>query len=134
MAPGDQSRIRGLMQVAYTVSNLDRSVRFFRDTLGIPFLFSAPPGLAFLDLDGVRLMLSEAKREAGSVAEQNSTLYLRCPSIESSCAALSSRGVEIADEPHVVARVGESEVWIAFIRDPDGTLVGLMEEVPASAP
>ncbi|HEX4213558.1 MAG TPA: VOC family protein [Candidatus Dormibacteraeota bacterium] len=117
--------VTGLHQVAQHADDLDRAVAFYRDVVGLRHIATfEPPGLAFLDLSGVRLLL-----ERGA---QPSTLYLRVADVEAACAALRERGVEIEHEPHVIhqdqegvfATPGEEEVQ-AFFRDSEGNLVGL---------
>ncbi len=115
-----------LAQIAHAVSDLSRAVAFHRDVLGLRLLFEAPPGLAFFDLGGVRLMLSAAGAAGTPVAA--STLYYRVPDVAAAHAALVARGVAFERGPELVARMPDHDLWMAFLRDPDGHLVGLMEE------
>jgi methylmalonyl-CoA/ethylmalonyl-CoA epimerase len=117
-------------QVAMTVQDLDGAVAFYRDALGLPLLFTAPPGLAFLDCAGLRLMLT--RPEDGAPVAGNSVLYFSVPDIRATHAALSARGVAFVDEPHLIARLPDREVWMCFLRDPEGNLLGLMSEVPTT--
>lgn len=117
--------IQSLAQLAFTVSDLKRSVAFYRDTLGLRFLFEAPPALAFFDCDGVRLMLSA---QPGEEAESHPIVYYKVPDIHAAVAALRQAKAEIRSEPHVVTRLGGLELWLAFTEDPDGHPVGLMSE------
>lgn len=113
-------------QIAVPVTDLERAIEFYRDTLGMRFLFQAPPGLAFFDLSGVRLMLdAPASEQAGS----GSLIYYKVGDLEAAFAALSERGVVFEAEPHLVARLPDHELWMAFLRDPDGNLLALMSEV-----
>ena len=120
-APG----IRGIAQLAYSVSDLPRAVAFYRDTLGLTFLFEAPPALAFFDCGGVRLMLSA---QPGEEAASHPIVYFGVDDIHAATAALRAAGAGIRSEPHVVARLGAKDLWIAFTADPDGHPVGLMSE------
>lgn len=113
-------------QIAVPVTDLERAVEFYRDTLGMRFLFEAPPGLAFFDLSGVRLMLEGPAEEGAGKA---SVVYYRVEDIEASFDTLSGRGVRFEAEPHLVARLPDHELWMAFFRDPDGNLLALMSEV-----
>lgn len=117
------SRIR---QIAITVGNVDLALGFYRDVLGLPFLFRAGPELAFLDAGGVRLMLS-TPQGAGAVGA-NSILYFSVTDIEGTHAALVERGATSERAPALAARMPDHELWTGFLRDPDGNLVGLMEE------
>lgn len=123
--------ITGLGQVALTVSDVARSSAFYRDAVGLRFLFAAGPSLAFLDLGNVRLMLSgpEGEFTPGS----STVLYLRTADIMASRDALRGRGVTFIDEPHLVAPMPDHDLWMCFFRDPDGHTLALMCERPKGA-
>lgn len=113
-------------QIAVPVTDVERATAFYRDTLGMRFLFAAPPGLAFFDLSDVRLMLDgPASAQAGN----SSVLYYQVADLPSAFATLSERGVRFEREPHLVAKLPDHELWMAFLRDPDGNLLALMSEV-----
>ena len=113
-------------QIAITVADVPRSVEFYRDALGLPLLFQAPPGLAFFDCGGIRLMLSRPEGEfrPGS----SSVVYFRVTDIEGTARAMKSREVPFVDEPHLIAKMPDHELWMCFFRDPDGHTLALMEE------
>jgi predicted enzyme related to lactoylglutathione lyase len=113
-------------QIAITVSDVDRSIRFYRDVLGLRFLFSAGPGLAFLSAGSIRIMLTSPEGEERDPG--NSVLYFKTDQLEEAYQAVVSRGAVGEDVPHKIADMPDHELWMAFIRDPDGNLVGLMEE------
>jgi catechol 2,3-dioxygenase-like lactoylglutathione lyase family enzyme len=117
-------------QIAMTVSDLPRAVAFYRDTLGMKFLFEAPPAMAFFDCGGVRLMMSLPETE-GSVAGQQfgSIVYYSVPDIQQAAAVLASRGVVFEHAPHVVARLPHADLWMGFFRDPDNHVLAIMSEV-----
>jgi methylmalonyl-CoA/ethylmalonyl-CoA epimerase len=118
--------IDNLGQIALTVRDVQRSVAFYRDTLGLRFLFAPGPTLAFLTIGDVRLMLSAPE---GELAPGSSTvLYLRVADIDAEHALLTSRGVTFIDAPHLVARMPDHELWMCFFRDPDEHLLALMCE------
>lgn len=114
-----------LGQIALTVTDIDRATAFYRDTLGMPFLF-AFPGLAFFTLGDVRLMLSLP--EGSDPRTMASPLYFRVRDIAAVHQTLTDRGVAFRDEPHVVHRDATMELWMTFFDDPDGNLLALMEE------
>lgn len=116
-------------QIAITVKDVERSTAFYRDTLGMRFLF-AFPGLAFFDCDGVRLMLS--KPEKKEFDHPSSVLYFRVADINSAYQTLKSRNVDFIDEPHLIARMTDHDLWMAFFRDPDDNTFAIMAEVPKS--
>lgn len=113
-------------QIAIPVTDVERATAFYRDVLGMRFLFSAPPGLAFFDCGGVRLMLDGP---AAAQAGRASIVYYRVPDLDEACAALHARGVALEAEPHLIAKLPDHELWMAFLRDPDQNLLALMSEV-----
>jgi methylmalonyl-CoA/ethylmalonyl-CoA epimerase len=116
--------LSSLGQIAVTVEDVERATRFYRDVLGLPFLFDAPPGLAFFDLDGIRLMLTVPEgTEAGS-----SVLYFRVADLELSYDRLRDRGVTFVGEPHVVHKTDNYELSMAAFKDSEGNLMALMRE------
>ena len=114
-------------QIAIVVSDVGKLLPFYRDVLGLKFLFSAGPNLAFLMAGSVRLMLTTP--EGGGAPGHNSVLYFRVSDLAASHKAVLSRGAKNESEPHLVAKLPDHELWLAFVRDPDGNLVGLMSEV-----
>jgi catechol 2,3-dioxygenase-like lactoylglutathione lyase family enzyme len=113
-------------QIHVSVSDIDRSVAFYRDVLGARFLFQVPQqAMAFFDLGGVRLYLG--KPESPDF-RSSPILYFTVDDVDEAHRELRRRGVEFLDEPHVVNRTESSELWMAFFRDPDGTNLALMED------
>lgn len=115
-----------IRQIALTVHDLDRAVAFYRDTLGMRFLFRAPPGLAFFDCNGIRLMLS--KPEAPGFDHPASVLYYGVDDIAAARDALVARGVTFESEPHVVHRTDGYELRIGSFRDSENNLLAIMGE------
>jgi predicted enzyme related to lactoylglutathione lyase len=115
-----------IRQIAVTVSDVGKALEFYRDALELPFLFAPSPNLAFLRAGEVRLMLS-TPQGAGQVGA-NSILYFSVNDIDAAYGTLLGRGVTPEREPQVVATMPDHVLWLAFVRDPDGNLVGLMEE------
>lgn len=113
-------------QIAVPVTDIERAIAFYRDVLGMRFLFQAPPDLAFCDLNGVRLMLDGP---AKALAGNSSVIYYKVPDLESAYKTLSNRGVQFETEPHLIATMPDHELWMAFFRDPDKNLIALMSEV-----
>lgn len=121
--------IRRVGQIAVRITELDRAVTFYRDVLGLTFLFQAPPGLAFFDCGGVRLMLSRA--EAPELDHPASVLYYLVDDLPVSWAAVTGRGAAAVSAPHLVAKLPDHDLWMAFLHDSEGNLLGLMSEVRA---
>jgi methylmalonyl-CoA/ethylmalonyl-CoA epimerase len=117
-------------QIAMTVDDLPRAVAFYRDVLGMKFLFEAPPAMAFFDCGGVRLMMSRPEA-TGEAAGQRfaSIIYYTVPDIQEAAAALGARGVLFEASPHVVARLPHADLWMGFFRDPERNLLAIMSEV-----
>lgn len=111
-------------QIAITVSDMDRATAFYRDTLGLPFLFEAG-GMAFFDCGGVRLMLS--KSNAGT--SFSSILYYKTPDIYAEAELLKNRGATFEQDPRMIAKMPDHELWMAFFKDSEGNLCALMSEV-----
>src|SRR5688572_2430124 len=111
-------------QVAVVVSDVTKATAFYRDVLGLKFLFAAGPNLAFLAAGSVRIMLStpQGHGEAG----KNSILYFKVNDIAATHAAVVARGATNERVPQLAAKMPDHELWIGFVRDPDGNLVGLM--------
>jgi len=113
-------------QIAITVRDIDRAVQFYQQTLGMKFLFRAP-NLAFFDCGGIRLMLTVP--EKGESDHPPSIVYYKVDDIGRAHAALVERQVKFEGPPHLVARLPDHELWMAFFRDMDGNLLALMSEV-----
>jgi methylmalonyl-CoA/ethylmalonyl-CoA epimerase len=117
--------VRRIAQVALSVEQLDRAIAFYRDVLGLRFLFQAPPGLAFFDCGGTRLML--ARPEPGE-RPSTSVLYYEVADIEAAAAALTARGATFEEPPHVIAKLGTKDLWMGFLKDSEGNVVGITQE------
>jgi Predicted enzyme related to lactoylglutathione lyase len=114
-------------QIAINVKNVERATAFYRDVLGLQFLF-APPGLAFFDAGGVRLMLTNAERP--EFDHPASILYYKVGDIGGAHRGLVARGVKVEEEPHVVAPMPDHDLWIGSYRDSEDNYFALMSEVP----
>ena len=115
-------------QIAVTVGDLDRAVAFYRDVLGVPFLFRVPD-IAFFDCVGVRLMLSAAERPEHD--HPASIIYYKVDDLRRAYAMLGERGVSFIDAPHLIAAMPDHELGMAFGKDSEGNTFGLMSEVRA---
>ena len=113
-------------QIAIPVTDIDRAVAFYRDVLGMKFLFQAAPGLGFFDCGGVRLMLDLPAREQ---AGRGGVIYYKVDDLQAAFDTLSKRGVTVEAKPHLIARMTDHELWMAFFRDPDKNAFALMAEV-----
>lgn len=116
-------------QVAITVEDLPRARDFYRDVLGMPLLFEAG-NMVFFQSGNVRLMLGLAEKPEprGGII-----LYFRVGDLPQAYAVLASQGVAFVQPPHLVARMPDHELWMVFLKDPDGNVLGLMSEVRSAS-
>jgi len=114
-------------QIAINAHDLDRAAAFYKDILGLNLLFKAGPSLAFFDCGGVRLMLTLPEKP--EFDHPSSILYFSVLDIQHAHARMKEKGVHFEDEPHLIARMPDHELWMVFFRDSEGNLLGLMSEV-----
>jgi len=119
--------ITRLGQIQLRAHDVDRAAAFYSDVLGLKLLFKAPPNLAFLDCGGVRLMID--KPEKPEFDHAASILYFVVPDLQAAHAKMKDGGVHFEDEPHMIARMPDHDLWMTFFRDTEGNLMGLMSEV-----
>ena len=119
--------ITGVGQVAINVRDVQRAVDFYRDVLGLRFLFQIP-NAAFFDCGGLRLMLGTAEKP--EFDHPASILYYRVDDIQAAFASLIGRGVRSEGDPHLIARMPDHDLWMAFLRDSEDNPFALMGEVP----
>ncbi len=119
--------ISRLGQVQIRAHDVKRATMFYQDVLGLKLLFEAPPGLAFFDCGGVRLMID--RPEKPEFDHPSSILYFAVPDIQAAHAQLKQSGVHFEDEPHVIARMPDHDLWMTFFRDSEDNLMALMSEM-----
>ena len=128
---GFATQVTALGQVALTVRDVAASTAFYRDAVGLRFLFGAGPSLAFFDIGGVRLMLTAP--EGHYTPGLSSVLYLKVADILAAHADMAARGVSFVDAPHLIASMPDHDLWMCFFTDPDGHTMSLMCERPKAA-
>jgi len=114
-------------QIALAVGDVDRAEAFYRDVLGLRKLYRFGD-LTFFDCAGVRLMLEKA--EAPENIAKSSVIYFRCADIALAVRELEKRGVSFSSAPHLIAKMDDHDLWMAFFADPDGHTLALMQEAP----
>jgi methylmalonyl-CoA/ethylmalonyl-CoA epimerase len=114
-------------QLLIPIEDFEKGVAFYRDVLGVPFLFSAPPQMAFFNCGGVRLLVGVMP--PGQKAQRGSAIYFQVTDIRAVYSSLKGQGVNFSAEPHVVNRTPKSELWLAEFTDPDGNQLALMSDV-----
>jgi methylmalonyl-CoA/ethylmalonyl-CoA epimerase len=118
-------------QLMIPVEDFDRGVSFYKDILGLPFLFSTPPQMAFFMCGAVRLLVGVLP--AGQTANRGSAVYFKVEDIRGIFSSLKAQGVSFRVDPHIVHRTAASELWLAEFTDPDGNQLALMSEVAATS-
>jgi len=119
--------ISRLGQIQVRAHDIERATAFYQDVLGLKLLFKAPPGLAFFDCGGVRLMIDTPEKP--EFDHPSSVLYFAVPDIQSAHSQLKQSGVRFEDEPHLIARMPDHDLWMTFFRDSEDNLMALMSEV-----
>jgi methylmalonyl-CoA/ethylmalonyl-CoA epimerase len=114
-------------QIQIRAHEVERAADFYQNVLGLRLLFKAPPGLAFFDCNGVRLMLE--RTEKPGLDHAGSILYFAVPDIQSAFTKLREKSVRFEDEPHMIAKMPDHDLWMTFFRDSEDNLLALMSEV-----
>jgi methylmalonyl-CoA/ethylmalonyl-CoA epimerase len=123
----DTTALVRIGQVAINAHDVDRATAFYRDVLGLRHLFRAGT-LSFFDCGGVRLMLD--KPEKPEFDHPSSIIYFQVGDIQATHRRIKDAGVKFEDEPHVITRMPNHDLWMTFFRDSEGNLLALMSEVP----
>jgi methylmalonyl-CoA/ethylmalonyl-CoA epimerase len=113
-------------QISMNARDVDRATAFYRDTLKLPFLFRFGD-LSFFNCDGIRLMVGKAEKP--EFDHPGSVLYFKVPDIRATHGDLVSRGVTFEADPHLIARMPDHELWMAFFKDSEGNTLALMCEI-----
>ena len=114
-------------QIALAVGDVDRAEAFYGQTLGLRKLYRFGD-LTFFDCAGVRLMLEKA--HSPEDISKSSVIYFRCADIALAVRELEQRGVVFQSKPHLIAKMDDHDLWMAFFTDPDGHTLALMQEAP----
>ena len=125
-----KQNINSIGQIAVAVSDIQKSLDFYKNTLGLNLLFEAPPNLAFIMCGDVRIMLTTLQGEEDD--HHTSVIYYKVNDLNLAVADLKSKGVVFIREPQLTAKMPDHELWQGFIRDPDENLIGIMTELPLS--
>ena len=116
-----------LGQIQVRAHDVERATAFYQHILGLKLLFKAPPGLAFFDCGGVRMMID--RPEKPEFDHPSSILYFAVPDIQAAHAQMKQHGVRFEDEPHLIAKMPDHDLWMTFFRDSEDNLMALMSEV-----
>lgn len=124
----DKGLIQKVGQIGVPVKDFNRAVEFYKDKIGLPLLFNTG-NLAFFDCDGLRLLLSLPEKE--EFDHPSSVIYFQVKDINESYGKLKEKGVQFIDEPHLIAKMGQTETWMAFFKDSENNVHALMSEFEA---
>ncbi len=113
-------------QIAFQISDVQRIENFYKETIGLKHLFTVPGRMTFFDCDGVRLMF--AVREPQEPAKSNSVIYFKVHALEFYYDQLKQKDVEFTEPPTLIAEMGDHDLWMAFFKDVEGNVIGIMEE------
>jgi methylmalonyl-CoA/ethylmalonyl-CoA epimerase len=125
MTASTNTAFTGVGQIGISVINLDEAIRYYRDILGMRYLFTTT-GMAFFDLGNLRLMLGQAS--VSQPRQAASLIYYKVDDIDAAFAELRGKGVHFVESPAVVYRADGKELWLAFFNDMDGNVLALMSE------
>ena len=125
MPEPDNSGLSQIGQVAISVKDLERAVAFYRDKLGVKYLFTAN-GMAFFDCDGIRLML--ARLEKGESTSAGFVVYFKTADIQQTYRSLTAQGVKFDEVPELAARTDKFDLWLACFKDSENNNLCLMSE------
>lgn len=114
-----------LAQVAVTFHDVPRAMAWYRDVLGLPLIFETN-GMAFFALGDVRLMMTVPEKPEHD--HPASVLYFKVANLDDAYAALAARGAVFEDKPHFIGKMGSTEIWMFFVRDPERHIIGITEE------
>jgi len=123
--PAPQVQLEKIGQIALTVTDLARAKEFYGNTLGIRFLFDAGT-MAFFQCGDIRLLIGLAETET---PRGGTIVYFKVDDIHGVYEILRAKQVEFVDAPHLIARMPDHDLWMTFLKDPDGNVLGLMSEV-----
>ncbi|WP_134024683.1 VOC family protein [Lysinibacillus sp. YR326] len=118
--------IQKIGQIGVSIKNVENAIEFYKEVLGLPLLFSTE-SMAFFECNGQRLLLSLPEKD--EFANSSSVIYFQVADINKTFEELLEKGVSFIDQPHVVAKMGNTETWMTFFKDTEGNTHALMCEV-----
>ncbi|WP_282139126.1 VOC family protein [Rossellomorea aquimaris] len=122
----DTTMIKNVGQIGIPVKDINRALDFYKDKLGLSLFFNTD-SMAFFECDGLRLMLTLPEKE--EFAHSSSVIYFQVNNIKDTYERLVGKEVTFIDEPHVVTKMGQTEMWMVFFKDTEDNTHALMSEV-----
>ncbi|MCH2316033.1 MAG: VOC family protein [SAR202 cluster bacterium] len=108
----DQLALNTIEQIHISVTDIDESVTFYRDVLGMKFLFQVPGrDKAFFDCGGVRLYLGIPERPE---FKSTAIIYYRVDDIQQVWKSWMGKGVNAVSKPHMISRMEDHKLWMGF--------------------
>jgi methylmalonyl-CoA/ethylmalonyl-CoA epimerase len=123
--PASRVQLEKIGQIALTVTDLARAKDFYMNTLGMRFLFGVG-ALVFFQCGDIRLMISTGEGEG---PRGGTILYFKVEDIHTVYETLRGQHVDFVDAPHLIAKMPDHDLWMMFLKDPDGNVLGVMSEV-----
>jgi len=123
MTANESLMLNTIGQIAITVRDVEKATTFYRDKLGLKFLFKAPPKMAFFQCGTISLLVGE--NETGEFRPSTTILYFDVLNIDASYTALLQREVSFVAAPHLVHKTADFELWMAFFKDPDENMFAI---------
>jgi methylmalonyl-CoA/ethylmalonyl-CoA epimerase len=120
--------IQKIGQIGVPVKDLNRALDFYKEKLGLSLLFNTN-SMAFFECNGLRLMLTLPEKK--EFALSSSVIYFEVNNIKDTYERLLGKEVTFIDEPHVVAKMGQTETWMIFFQDTEDNTHALLSEVEA---
>ncbi|AUD21348.1 hypothetical protein BC30090_p1081 (plasmid) [Bacillus cereus] len=124
----ETTMIQKVGQIGVPVKDLDKAITFYKEKLGLSLLFNTD-NIAFFECNGLRLFLSLPEKE--EFAQSSSVIYFQVEKIKETYEDLLSKEIVFIDEPHIVAKMGQTETWMTFFKDTEGNTHALMSEIQA---
>lgn len=114
-------------QIHVRARDVDRAVTFYKDTLGMKYLFQVPK-MAFFQCGEVTIMLGVP--EEAQFDHPASIIYYLVDDIQGIFETLSRRGVSFKGAPHLIHKAPDHDLWMAFFTDSEENMAALMSHVP----
>lgn len=122
----EMKSIQSVGQIGIPVKELDRAIHFYQEKLGLSLLFNTD-SMAFFDCNGLRLLLTLPEKD--EFIYSSSIIYFQVENLSMTYEDLVNKNVTFIDEPHVVAKMGQTETWMVFFKDTEDNTHAFMSEV-----
>ncbi|MBS4218628.1 VOC family protein [Bacillus sp. FJAT-49711] len=121
-----KNNIQKIGQIGIPVKDLNRAVKFYKEVLLLPMPYTNDT-MAFFVCDEIRLFLSLPEKE--EFAHPSSVIYFQVENIHHTYEDWQASGIAFISEPHLIAKIGDIETWMAFFKDTEENTHAIMSEV-----